>query len=71
MTETVFQCFRPATSVFKQLPKAIPFSIFVLLGGFMVMKSKTLKVHNTNRVWKEDGSNFCFLPQGPFQGYYV
>lgn len=37
----------------------------------MVMKSKTLKVHNTNRVWKEDGSNFCFLPRGPFQGYYV
>lgn len=34
----------------------------------MVMKNETLKVHNTNRVWKEDGSNFCFLAPRSFSG---
>lgn len=65
MTEAVFSCFYQATTqtfqCLTQLPKAAPFSIFVLLEGFMVMKSKTLQLYNTNTFWKEAGKSFSIF----------
>ncbi len=52
-------------SFLTQLPKAAPFSIFVLLEGFIVMKSKTLQLYNTNTFWKETGKSCA---HGSFSG---
>lgn len=35
------------------MPKAAPFSIFLVLEGFMVMKGKTQQLYSTNTFWKE------------------